>query len=146
MGSFIPKSKDYTEQIRKAFKEADDAIDKDIKKKMEDIVNVVYKTAHSKRPMITKAQMKASGRLKRVSDPGASAGVPVDTGDLQASIKKEVRQKGEKFIGRIFVDGPGAEYASYMEFGTSKILPRSFLRSAMHLNKEWIKRRFEKKE
>jgi hypothetical protein len=124
-------------------------------KKMNDITNIVWQTAHAKRPMITHAEMKKSGRSKRVSNPNADYGVPVDTGALQISIKKEVTDNGKSIVGSIFVDSntnnPKSgrsvqEYAKAMEFGTSKIASRSFLRSALHVNKEWIKRRFSQKE
>lgn len=148
MGSFIPKRPDFIDKIKHDFQEADDNINKMISAKMEAIVAVVYKTASARRPKISKMQQKGMGRDAagyRVSDPNATAGVPVKTGDLQISIKREVIRKGEKFTGRIYVDGPGASYAEYMEFGTSKIQPRSFLRSAMHVNRDWIKRKFEEK-
>ncbi len=147
MSSFIPKRSDIVDKITSDFISADKHIDKGLKMKMEAIVNVVYRTAKARRPKISIAMQKALGRPAkgyRVSDPNAAAGVPVRTGDLQASIHKELTKKGsEKWIGRIFIDGPGMPYARFMEFGTSKIRARPFMRPAIHLNKEWIKKKFK---
>lgn len=147
MGSFIPKRPDIIDKLKHDFQEADKQIDRIIGAKMEAIVDVVFRTATARRPKISAAQQKAMGRNAgyRVSDPDAAVGVPVKTGDLQISIHKEIVKKGEKFTGRIFVKGPGEEYAGFMEFGTSRIRPRSFLRSAIHVNQDWIRRKFEEK-
>lgn len=146
MGSFIPKRPGIIEKIKSDFIQADGVIDKAIKAKMEAIVNVVYRTATARRPKISSAMQKSLGRPTkgyRVSDPNAAAGVPVKTGDLQMSIKREVVKKGaEKWVGRIYVEGPGSPYAEYMEFGTSTVRARPFMRPAVHLNKDWIKRKF----
>lgn len=124
-------------------------------KKVQDITNVVMQTARAKRPIITAAEMHRSGRTKRVSNPNASFGVPVDTGALQISIKSEVKDSGKFVIGSVYVDSNVSnpktgrtvqEYAKAIEFGTSKMAPRSFLRSAIHVNKDWIKKRFAQKE
>jgi hypothetical protein len=117
--------------------------------KVTAMTNVVYQTAHAKRPLISKEEQKSSGRTKRVSDPNASAGVPVDTGALQISIKKKVEDSGKKVVGTVYVDGNTSnpksgesvqQYAKAMEYGTSRIAPRSFLRSAIHVNSDWIKK------
>jgi HK97 gp10 family phage protein len=147
MGSFIPKRPDIVDKLKNDFIEADGNIDRALKAKMEAIVNVVFRTATARRPKISMAMQKSLGRNTksyRVSDPNAAAGVPVKTGNLQMSIKKEVVKKGkEKWVGRIFVEGPGAPYAAYMEFGTSTVRARPFMRPAVHLNQDWIKRKFE---
>lgn len=123
--------------------------------KMKDITNIVWQTAHAKRPIITKMEMKKSGRTKRVSNPNAAYGVPVDTGALQISIKNKIQDNGKYIVGTIYVDDKISnqktgrsvkEYATAMEFGTSRIAPRSYLRSAIFVNKEWIKKRFAQKE
>lgn len=124
-------------------------------KKVMDITNVVLKTAQAKRPLISKQQMVQTGRTKRVSDPNAAYGVPVDTGALQISIKSEVTDNGKFVVGTIYVDDNVSnpktgvrvgQYAKAMEFGTSRIAPRSFMRSALYVNKDWIKKRFAQKE
>lgn len=119
-------------------------VDKEMMKRMTLATTIVYKVATSRRPKITPQQHKALGGKKggyRVSDPNAAVGVPVKTGALQISIKKTVEKKGEKYIGTIFTTNP---YAKFMEFGTSKIKPRSFLRSAMNEQGQAIKNIFNK--
>ena len=147
MGSFSLKNSGFIDKLKHDFIEADQKIDKALKAKMESIVNIVYKTATARRPKISIAMQKSLGRNPkgyRVSDPNAKLGVPIRSGDLQSSIKKSLVKKGsEKWIGRIYVEGPGSPYAEYMEFGTSKVRARPFMRPAIHLNKDWIKRKFE---
>ncbi len=112
--------------------------------KMTKAVNIVWGVAHQRRPMITAKQAKIEGRAKRVSNPDAIAGVPVDTGALQASIQKSVKQSNKKWIGKIWTSG--IDYASAMEFGTSKIRARPFMRPAINLSKDALKLMFGKKE
>ncbi len=146
MGSFSLKSPSLIGKIQHELERQNDRVDKDLMGKMVAVTAIVYNTARARRPKISKQQQKAMGRDPkgyRVSDPNASFGVPVKTGDLQISIQKSVRKEGEKVVGRIFIKGPGARYAGYMEFGTSKIRPRSFLRSALHVQNDFIKKKFQ---
>ena len=115
-----------------------------IQKKIIKATDIVSRIAHSKRPMITKAQMKAEGRTQRVSNPDAQAGVPVDTGALQASIRQTVSAKSGKWIGRVATKG--IPYASMIEFGTSKMQARPFMRPAINLTRDALKAMFSKSE
>lgn len=126
----------------KKFKKAQEDIQKQQLKAMTNSVEVVYRTASSKRPMITPRQTKQEGRKKPVSNPLAALGVPVDTGELQASIKKEVVEKGESLFGRVWTDN---NHAGYMEFGTSRIKARPFMRPALTSQADYIKKQFRKK-
>lgn len=152
MGSFSLKNPAIIDKIKKDFVNAQNGLDKALLKKMNAIITVVYNTARARRPYITKEMHVGMGRsaksyrTRKVSDPNASAGVPVrakNGGDLQISIKKDITKKGEKLLGRIYIDGPGNKYAKYMEFGTSKVRARPFLRPAVKLNAQWIKRKWE---
>jgi HK97 gp10 family phage protein len=109
--------------------------------KMNAAVNVVWGIAHAKRPMITKAMMKAQGRRSRVSDPSAEAGVPVRTGALQMSITKSVSKNGNVVTGKVETNSP---YAKFLEFGTSRMPARPFMRPALALSGETVKKIFEK--
>lgn len=118
-------------------------------KKVKKATDIVYAVAHAKRPMITNAQAKAEGRRKikgsrgkyqRVSDPNAEAGVPVQEGALQASLQKEVQTKTNSFIGRIWTQSP---YAAFLEWGTSRMQARPFLRPAIALTRQALKDLFE---
>lgn len=121
--------------------------DKEMQRRMTVATGLIWRTAHAKRPMISKAQMKAEGRTVRVSDPNATLGVPVaavNGGRLQASVKQKVsRTYGlMSFGGEVSAGGGLAPYASYLEFGTSKMPARPFMRPAISLNREAIKRTF----
>ena len=52
---------------------------------------------------------------------------PVDTGNLRNSISSEIR-------GLTGVVGPTAEYAEYVEFGTSRMAPSAFMGPATDRN------------
>jgi HK97 gp10 family phage protein len=156
MSSFSLKKGD-ADKIIKGLLNQDAIIKKSLEQKMRTITNMVYVVAHSKRPMITVAQAKAEGRrkimvtnskgvskmvIKRVSNPNAIAGVPVDTGALQASINQEVVWKGEKVVGTITA-GEGLNYANAIEFGTSKMPARPFMRPAMNEQRDAIRKLFK---
>ena len=61
----------------------------------------------------------------------AKQNCPVDTGNLRASITHEVNE-GEGIVGT------NVEYASFVEFGTSKQAPQPYLYPALEQNKEKI--------
>jgi HK97 gp10 family phage protein len=110
-------------------------------------VDIVFKTATARRPKISMSELKARGGEKgdyRVSDPNAVLGVPVKSGALQASIKKSVKWQGKKITGEIDAGG-NLPYAMAMEFGTSSISPRPFMRPAWNENKEFIQNKFKEK-
>jgi hypothetical protein len=77
-----------------------------------------------------------------VSDPAAKIGVPVDSGDLQSSIRMKVINGGIKSWGEIYIDGPGKDYANRIEFGYENQAPRSFMRAAVHENADKVKKIF----
>lgn len=113
------------------------------KSKITQATNIMWRVARQKRPMMSKAQMRMERRSRRVSDPNAEAGVPVQTGALQNSIQKNVEVKRHSVIGRIWTSMP---YAKYVEFGTSRMAARPFLRPAITLTRDAIKAMFEKQE
>lgn len=129
-------------------------VDKEMLKRMNTAVGIVYQIARQKRPYITQKQAKSEGRRKirgsnryhLVSDPDAKAGVAVaqqDGGKLQASIKNLTSQSKGKTTGIIWVDDPG--YADYLEFGTARMPARPFMRPALLLTKDALSRLFNKK-
>jgi HK97 gp10 family phage protein len=121
-----------------------------MERQMNVATNMVWRIAHQKRPMMPKS-VERKGRLtkmgnisyKRVSDPNASLGVPVDTGRLQSAIKKEVTRSGYgKFTGAVWVDTAIAPYGKDMEYGTSKVHARPFMRPAAAIISTQIKKLF----
>lgn len=145
MGSFsIKGGLGSVDRISKRIIIESDRVDKEMKRRMELATLIVWKTATARRPKITKQQQKAMGRNPkgyRVSDPNAVLGVPVKTGALQISIKKDVTTEGKKILGSIYTDN---SYAKYMEFGTSKIRPRAFMRPAMNEQRGAVLKIFKK--
>jgi HK97 gp10 family phage protein len=123
--------------------------DKLMQQRMNTATSLVWRTAHAKRPMITKAMTKAQGRAFPVSDPNATAGVPVaykNGGRLQVSVMMKVAKSllggPMSYEGTVTAGGGNAPYATFLEYGTSKMPARPFMRPAITLNKEAIKRTF----
>lgn len=63
-----------------------------------------------------------------------------DTGFLVGSISTSVKKQGTAVVGQIIAS---AEYAPYLEFGTSDIRPRPFMQPALERNRPRIKRIFK---
>lgn len=146
MSSFSVKKSDVTKIIGALVNE-EPTIRDAMERKMNLITEVVYKTARARRPKISSVQQKALGRKTskgsyRVSDSDARLGVPVDTGALQTSIKKEVKWEGDKIVGTVTA-GEDLPYAVMIEFGTSKMRARPFMRPAWNENLEWIKKKWK---
>lgn len=73
-----------------------------------------------------KTSMMGGGRPHISSLPGEPP--HVDTGRLRSSITHEVEETLFGIIGRV---GTNVEYGRYLELGTSKMLPRPWLRPAL---------------
>lgn len=78
---------------------------------------------------IEKACLLVEGDAKRMC--------PVDTGRLRASITHETEKSGDEVIGRV---GTNVEYGVYVEYGTSKMSAKPYLRPSLEKNKGKIKR------
>lgn len=76
------------------------------------------------------AALRAGGLM--IETP-AKAKAPVLTGNLRRSIHTEVSTGGEKAEARV---GTNVEYATHVEFGTSKQPPQPYLRPAYDENKD----------
>jgi HK97 gp10 family phage protein len=148
-------NKDSLNGISKKIIDAMEKERKTFENKIVNVTDVLWRTARAKRPMITAKQAKAQGRSKRVSDPGASYGVPVDTGALQISIEKSYSDSGKKMVGKVSVNpnvsNPKSgqnvgKYAVAVEYGTSKMPARSYMRSSLLQNKEFIRKTLRQKQ
>lgn len=87
---------------------------------------------------VAAADAKALLRMRRVIQAGAMAikrdaqiGAPVDTGNLRNSISYDTQTLANSVRAEI---GPTAEYAPYVEEGTSKMEPQPFLGPAFDRN------------
>jgi HK97 gp10 family phage protein len=109
--------------------------------KMKAATDAVYQIAHAVRPKVAAHKTPVTGQKSkayRVSNPEAAYGVPVRTGVLQASLDKKVYRQGRKVIGEINAGGAVAPYATYVEFGTSRMAARPFMRPAAKLGQKAI--------
>lgn len=129
----------YVDQLSHKIANRLDKDDEQIKKRITQATEMVWRIAHQKRPMISKPQMKAEGRSYPVSDPSAQAGVPVQSGLLQSTIQQKVEKKAlMSYQGEVRTQG--IEYAGFVEYGTSKMAARPFMRPAINLTTDAIKR------
>lgn len=84
------------------------------------------------RPLIVAATMKAT--LDTAS--GARELTPVDTGYLRASITTENGVDGATIYGQVEA---GANYAAYVEHGTSRMAPQPYMSPATEKNSaKWL--------
>ena len=63
----------------------------------------------------------------------------VDSGDLRRSITFTVETEENKVIGRVGSTKLDPPYGAYLEFGTSRMIQRPWLRPALERNREVIK-------
>lgn len=63
-----------------------------------------------------------------------------DTGNLRNSIRWEVNSEKEIVTGRVGSTQKEPPYGAYLEFGTSVIAPRPWLKPAMRNNENFIKK------
>lgn len=124
-----------------------------MEKRMSLATDMVWRIAHQRRPYISKQEQRKGFRTKsggihhnRVSDPNAQLGVPVaavNGGLLQSAVKKEVKRVSYgKFQGMVYVDKSMAPYGVFMEYGTSKVHARPFMRPAAELTRQAILKLF----
>lgn len=134
----------FIDRLGKKFGKAVATYDKTMEQRTKLATNMVWRIAHQKRPYISKTQMKAEGRSYRVSDPSATLGVPVaanNGGRLQASVIQKVRRtKLMSFEGEVATRG--VDYAGFIEHGTRKMPARPFMRPAVNLTRDAIKRMY----
>lgn len=77
---------------------------------------------------------------------------PVDTGSLKQSIRLQVYHKSGTFVKKVGVSAGGyvtnpktkrkVDYASYQEFGTSKMPPHPYMRPAIEKHKNELPKMF----
>jgi len=67
-----------------------------------------------------------------------------DTGNLRESIRYEIHNEKKEVYGIIGSTQKDPDYATYTEYGTSKMAPRPWLRPAMRKNNDWIRRSIAK--
>ena len=99
-------------------------------------------TIHQK---IEKACLMVESDVKRsfVTSPSPPGGPPgVDTGRLRTSITHEVEETINEIVGRV---GTNLDYAIFLEYGTSRMAARPFLRPGLAKNIPAIKQLFRRK-
>lgn len=81
------------------------------------------------KPYITKATQLVQRTAKQMS--------PKKTGHLKRNINRRVVGEGNTVVGIVY--NP-VEYASYQEFGTSKMRPHPFMRPALRVHEKTIEK------
>ena len=67
-----------------------------------------------------------------------------DTGNLRNSIRYEIHAEPRSPYGVVGTTQKDPPYGEYLEYGTSKVAPRPWLRPAMEKNNEWIRQSIAK--
>lgn len=62
-----------------------------------------------------------------------------DTGNLRKSIRYEVHEEGKEVYGLVGSTQKDPPYGAYLEYGTSKVEPRPWLRPAMRENEGFVR-------
>jgi HK97 gp10 family phage protein len=127
------------EEVVAHLRSKQDTADRLLLSKIRQATEIVYKVASARRPMMSRTQMKMEGRRFPVSDPNAQVGVPVaykNGGALRSSIQRDAKITAKGAVGRVWTDMP---YAKYIEYGTSKMAARPFMRPAINTTREAIK-------
>ena len=79
-------------------------------------------------------------RGKKEHNPSMPNNPPApDTGNLRRSIKYEVKGSGTEVYGVVGSTQKEPDYATWTEYGTSKMAPRPWLRPNMLKNETWIR-------
>ena len=68
----------------------------------------------------------------------------IDTGTLRRSISFSIEENGGQVIGKVGSTIKNPAYPLFLEYGTSKMKPRPWLRPSLNDNMEWIKERIKK--
>jgi HK97 gp10 family phage protein len=85
-------------------------------------------------PDAEEAKMK---RIVLQIERDAKSIVPVDTGNLRASIESRVIRNNDGGITGVV--GTNTDYAAFVEFGTSKMGAQPYLRPAVEQNRETVR-------
>lgn len=67
-----------------------------------------------------------------------------DTGNLRNSIRYEVNGSGKSVYGIVGTTQKDPPYGAYLEYGTSRMAPRPWLKPAMNKNADWIRNMIKK--
>lgn len=67
-----------------------------------------------------------------------------DTGNLRNSIRYEVNGSGKSVCGIVGTTQKDPPYGAYLEYGTSRMAPRPWLKPAMNKNADWIRSMLKK--
>jgi len=136
------KNNNVLNEIMAKWERTSKNIDRQLMHRVNKAAEIVYGYARHQRPKIRKP-----GTNKWVSNPNAEYGVPVKTGALRASIElqKASRIYAGRWRAKVTAGGPGVRYAGYMEYGTSHVRPRPFMRQAMIKAEAGCRRIFSEK-
>jgi hypothetical protein len=143
------KIKSQFDRIGKSF--LSDELKPEMRRKMKTAVGMIYDTATTPRPM-SRNLLRRHG--PSVSSTAARYGVPVQTGNLRSSIKKEIIEGDSKMTGKIYPDMKQAPYARRVEYGfigqdsmgrNYRQLPRPYMRPALTKNQKAINDLFRTK-
>lgn len=133
------------EQIKKAIDklaETQKALNTEMGKAMADVCLKVQKECQEGMTN-TKVNNKISYG-KRKHHPSLPNEYPaVDNGDLRRSITFEVEERSDSVKGKVGSVINNPPYPVYLEYGTSRMQPRPWLRPSIEKSEDYIRKRYE---
>ena len=139
-GSTFKFNGDVIGKLSASFAKTVARVDTSTERRMAQATHLVWGIAHQRRPKI--GLTKLNRGKYRVSDPNAEQGVPVKTGRLQGSITERVEKRPGYLSYQGIIETKGVPYAAYMEYGTSRIQARPFMRPAITATQDALKKLF----
>lgn len=100
--------------------------------------DIRYDMAHTTRNMETSYYTNNKNKAHHPSAPG-NPPAP-DTGNLRNSINYEIQKDEYTVTGIVGTTQKNPPYGRFLEYGTSKMAPRPWLRPAMRKNNEFIRK------
>jgi len=122
------------EEIQKKMAQVVQQLPRGIKTAMGQATLIVMREAITSMRPGTGRVYKRGSIIHRASAPGFPPAV--DTGRLRASIRPEVKRMGGEIVGIV---GSNVAYAPHLEFGTSRMAARPFLKRAFEKKKREIR-------
>lgn len=128
---------EFNEILQKKAKKIEDSLPKKIEECCEKVRSTILNDM-AKTPRNNDVEYRSGNIIHHPSFPG-NAPAP-DTGNLRASIHYTIENDANNCKGIV---GTDVEYGKHLEFGTSKMAPRPWLKPSLNKNKSFIKEKLK---
>lgn len=130
--------KDFSEYLKKTAPRINDKLSKTIELCCQKVRSDIQESmAHTPRDTSKSYFTNNKSKAHHPSLPG-NPPAP-DTGNLRNSIRYEIHDERKEVYGIVGTTQKDPPYGEYLEYGTSKMQPRPWLKPAMEKNNSWIR-------